>query len=369
MKLLHVAESIQGGCGTYLNELVPLQISELGVANVRVLVPREHLAQLPDILPEVIVPFARPTRKSGLLHLWKQAGEALRTFEPDVIHAHSTFAGAVLRAKSVLRPRFPALIYCSHGWVFDVVQRRSARIMLEFAERLMAVKADKIIAISNYEYEQAKRIGISETRLVTIENGISPDIRAKETVKWADARLRVLFIGRLDRQKGVDVLIKAAGGLSETISVKIIGAAVNATDAAGEIPNNIELLGWRAQPYICGLLENCDVVAMPSRWEGFGLVAIEAMRSHKAVIASAVGGLTDVVVDGLTGVLVAPEDDQALRAALLSRSKEQWHAMGYAGHQRFLARYSSAGTHRKLMALYGEMAAKSSKTAVDVAFP
>jgi glycosyltransferase involved in cell wall biosynthesis len=80
----------------------------------------------------------------------------------------------------------------------------------------------------------------------------------------------------------------------------------------------------------------CDVVVMPSRWEGFGLVAIEAMRLSKPVIASTVGGLPEIIADRETGILFPSGDAEALHGILVDASVSQLKWMGQAGHTRFL---------------------------------
>jgi glycosyltransferase involved in cell wall biosynthesis len=96
----------------------------------------------------------------------------------------------------------------------------------------------------------------------------------------------------------------------------------------------------------------CDVVVMPSRWEGFGLVAIEAMRLAKPVVASGVGGLREIIVEGVTGRLVPAEDPVALREALLADSAQRRAQMGSDGRRRFLERYCIDRTHAQLLRLY-----------------
>jgi glycosyltransferase involved in cell wall biosynthesis len=81
-------------------------------------------------------------------------------------------------------------------------------------------------------------------------------------------------------------------------------------------------------------------------------VALEAMRSRKPVIASAVGGLQSVVSDGKTGILFPAGDDKALAAAIASRRSEDWALMGAAGYVRFMERYRSERTAEELMELY-----------------
>ncbi|WP_298235867.1 glycosyltransferase [uncultured Azohydromonas sp.] len=355
MKVLHVAESIKGGCGTYLDEIVPLQVRALGARQVRCLVPREHAAQLPRVDAALLRTFERPGRLAGLPRLAREIRRVVREWRPDLIHAHSTFAGALTRALPLAGP-LPPVVYCPHGWVFDVEQPRAARWATAWAERLMSHRCARIVAISEAERRRGETAGIAPRRLVVVPNGIAAEAPG-ERAPWDTPRLRVLFVGRLDRQKGVDVLVEAARGLGDRASVRIVGDAV----VAGRRPDwgadagHVEWLGWLDQAGVAAQLNACDVVVMPSRWEGFGLVAVEAMRAGKPVWASAVGGLREVVADGVTGRLFPVGDVAALRALLMQARPATLRRMGEAGRRRFLAHYTSDRTHAALMNLYAEV--------------
>lgn len=353
MKILHVFETLPGGPATYFNEIAPNQIKMLGADNVRALVPENHIRFLRDIPHSCVATFVRQRRLTVLPGLARAVWNEVRAFQPDIIHAHSTLAGAVVRLLSLLPGKFPSIVYCPHGWAFDMETPGYLRHPVRWAERVLSPLAKVIVAISGHEFQQGIEAGIPAARMQVIENGISTDMPIATPVEWSDARTRVLFIGRLDRQKGVDILLKAAASLKDKAVFRVIGTHVTTkNDLTTSMPPNVELLGWKSAEDIAGYLAVCDVVAMPSRWEGFGLVALEAMRSRKPVIASAVGGLQTVVSHGETGVLFPTGDDAALAAAILSRDKNEWAQMGEAGHVRFLDRYRSERTNRELMQLY-----------------
>jgi glycosyltransferase involved in cell wall biosynthesis len=112
------------------------------------------------------------------------------------------------------------------------------------------------------------------------------------------------------------------------------------------------MLGWCNDKQIREQLAWADCVVIPSRWEGFGLVALEAMRAGRAVIASNVGGLPEVIDPGVTGWLVPPDDPSALRATLLSLGDEQLAAAGAAGRRHFVQRFTIERTADALLAVY-----------------
>jgi glycosyltransferase involved in cell wall biosynthesis len=164
--------------------------------------------------------------------------------------------------------------------------------------------------------------------------------------------LKVLFVGRLDRQKGVDVLIEAVQPLEKRVSTRVVGESVLAGGLLRRNSEGVEFLGWLDRTAVASQMAACDVVVVPSRWEGFGLVAIEAMRMGKPVVASAVGGLPEIIVDGLTGKLVPPEDSAALTEVLQQLDPAACARMGAAGRERFLELYSIDRTHARLKRLY-----------------
>jgi glycosyltransferase involved in cell wall biosynthesis len=354
-RVLHIAESIRGGCGTYLNELVPRQIAEVGTEKIRVLVPDRHRSQIPEVADSSVETFHRPGRMLGLIFFAVGLIAVMRAFRPQLVHAHSTFAGAIVRVLSMFTTRTPPIVYCPHGWVFDTTDRPAIKAAMQTAERFLSRWCAAVVAISQSEKSVAEAIGIPGDKVVLIRNGLSTAAPVVRAANWDDSRLRILFVGRLDRQKGIDVLLEAIQPLQHQTAVRVVGESVLSKSASRVDSPNVEYLGWLDQKSITSQMMACDVVVMPSRWEGFGLVAIEAMRLAKPVIASRVGGLVEIVVDGVTGRLVPIEDIAALRDALLADSEADRRRMGAAGRERFLDRFSIDRTHAQLISLYGSI--------------
>ncbi|NTF34174.1 glycosyltransferase [Rhizobium skierniewicense] len=356
MRVLHVFETLPGGPATYSNETIPTQIKDLGAENVRIIVPDAHVSFLKQTPHRCVATFKRRGRLRSLPALARAVSQEVKAFKPDIIHAHSTFAGLIVRAISVLPGAFPPIVYCPHGWVFDMETLGLLRRPASWVERLLSPLCHTIVAISDHEYREGIKAGIPAHRMIVIENGISSQIPVTNPATWDDPRTKVLFVGRLDRQKGVDILLTAAAELTDKAVFRVIGAHVTTRNNLTQAPPaNVELLGWKSSEDIAGHLAVCDVVAMPSRWEGFGLVALEAMRAHKPVIASRVGGLQSVVLDGETGVLFPPGDADALATAIASHGREDWTRMGSAGYARFIERYRSERTNSTLMQLYRDI--------------
>lgn len=363
MKLLHVTESVQGGIATYLDTIAPAQQARFDPEELGFLVTPAGAASLRDVAPgyrhEVT-----PARGAGLafLRYARDVARAVRRFQPEVIHAHSTFAGVVVRILGLLGGHRAQVIYCPHGWSFDRHDGRVRALAYRVLERALAGLATRIVCISKHEYRQARRLGIPRRRLALACNGLPP-VPAAGAAKptgssAAGDPLRLAFVGRLDRQKGVDVLHAALARLPRPWHLVCVGAPV-LDDAspegglpAGAEDGRIVATGWLDAEGVAAVLAGCDVVVVPSRWEGFGLVAIEAMRQGRAVIASKVGGLRDIVLDGETGALVPPGDAAALATRLAALDRPTLAAWGTAGYQRHRAFFTDARLIARLDAVY-----------------
>lgn len=359
MKILHVCETVKGGLASYLNELLPAQREAVGAGNVILLAPDVHQDFLVGI--SGIRTFKRPSRKGGLLNLAIAYIHTMRKERPDIVHVHSTFAGFIVR---MLRPFFlhTPVIYCPHGWAMDMEQSGLKKALIAQIEWALSFLCEKIIAISEYERETGIEAGIAERKIVTIYNGIAAQPPAFAPVSWDDERLKILFVGRFDRQKGVDVLLEAVAPLQNEISLHLIGGSVSGDDSfdLDHYPFARQC-GWLQPPEITAWLGQCDAVVVPSRWEGFGLIAIEAMRMAKPVIASRVGGLAEILENGKSGLYVPPNDAKALRSTLQRLDKETCSHMGSVGRQRFLDHFTSTNLIAQVMSLYETVSKQNCK--------
>jgi glycosyltransferase involved in cell wall biosynthesis len=342
VSVLHVAETAQGGVGSYIEEVVAVQVARYGAGAVRVVLPREHAAHFKSLPPATLRTFdvAGAGRLICMLRMARLVWAEVRRLRPDVVHVHSTYAGFVVRPLLALMPNRPRVVYCAHGWAFDRRASPWVNRAVAWVERVWSRWSDAVVCISRHDQHSALRAGLPAQRLVVILNGIADVPREAEGVaaaagRWPEGALRVLFVGRLDRQKGVDILYEALRQLGDRVAAVVVGAAVVAAEKAAEPPANVHITGWLARDKIAALYQAAQVLVVPSRWEGFGLVALEAMRAGRAVVASRVGGLPEVVADGYSGVLFEPEDAAALAQALSSLSSEQLSAMGGVGRRRF----------------------------------
>jgi glycosyltransferase involved in cell wall biosynthesis len=355
--ILHAAENIKGGVGTYLRDLLAMQRESFGDGVVTALLPASQASIVRAPAGIEIVTFDdRGPRWLSTLRLASSMRQLMARKRPDVVHLHSTFAGAALRPLLKLVGGHAKIVYCAHGWAFDRETSFVSRLVAKLLERILSHWCDAVICISRHEMTLAERIGIAADKLLLISNGIPRDNPRvawnPADVEWPEGKRRVLFVGRFDRQKGTDVLLAALGELQDTAHCYLVGESVLGDGNELVLPPNARATGWLSPNEIEVFYRSADVVVVPSRWEGFGLIAAEAMRAGLPVIASRVGGLVEIVEDGVTGVLVPPGDTAALVSALRDTSDDRLDTMGRAGRQRFLRHFTMERVHRQITELY-----------------
>ena len=263
------------------------------------------------LLPLLFTSFVRAARRAS--------GEA------DVVHAHWLPLAAV-----GLATRKPVVVQL---WGTDVELARRA----PWLARALMRRVRLVICASSMLAEAARSLGAPDVRVVP------SGVRVPDRVGDEDEPPFVLYAGRLSPEKGVVELVEAADGLP----LVVVGDGPlreRVPGALGLIPRH-ELEPW---------YERCAVVACPSYREGFGVTCAEAMAHGKPVVASAVGGLVDLVVDGETGLLVPPGDVPALRAALerLLGDRGLRARLGENGRKRAIERFSWKSATEATVAAY-----------------
>lgn len=368
VRILHVVESLRGGVASYLEEVLTYQKLKFGKDNIAVIVPSCEVQDLPSAVDIPVFTFESTHRRiTNIPVVVKAMRQASQGFVPDVVHAHSSIAGAAARFCVPTLPGRPALVYCAHGWAFDRRDWWLKNMVFAGAEWLMSWLTDQIICISEHDTLSARAIRIPQRKLMTVRNGISvapPPVPAAEsgTVAWGEG-LRVLFVGRFDRQKGIDLFCHALSSQPDMCGVAV-GSAVVGGKTLVKFPSNVQCTGWLTRQEVQRYMASCDVLVMPSRWEGFGLSALEAMRAGKAVIASNVGGLKELIVDNKTGLLVEPDNQRALTAALASMTRERAEEMGAAARRRFLQSFTAERMNLQLAGLYTDLAQERARQMV-----
>lgn len=191
-------------------------------------------------------------------------------------------------------------------------------------------RADAVIALTPRLAGLLAGVGVPERRVHVIPSGVSDglfDGAGRAAPKDLPPRPRVLFLGRLHNQKGVDVLVRAlvampgvhlvvAGDGPERRALHRLVERLGLTD-------RVRFLGFVPRTEVPGLLASADVLALPSRYEEMGTAVLEGFRAGVPVVAADTGGVSSMVSDGVTGLLVPPGQPAALGAALQRVLRDQ----------------------------------------------
>jgi glycosyltransferase involved in cell wall biosynthesis len=190
-----------------------------------------------------------------------------------------------------------------------------------FWSRLFLGSCRHVIAVSPAVAAYAAQVAPAlAERIDVIRNGIDPGEFDGVTAEQREGAY-LLAVGRLSAQKGFDVLLDALGRMERPPPLVIAGSGPDATSLAAQadrlgLVSRVTLLGEVPRERVKSLLAGAGVVVMPSRFEGNPLIALEAMQAGAPLVASDIPGLPPELVDGVTGVLVPPDDSAALAAAL-----------------------------------------------------
>ncbi|QIS42979.1 glycosyltransferase [Clavibacter capsici] len=328
---------------------------------------------------------ARAVPKDELLpHMGELADGLLadwRTNRPDVVHSHFWMSGvaaldaaARLASSPVGAAAAPPVLHTFHA-LGSVKRRHLGAEDTSPAERAelepgVGRRADAVVATCSDEAAELVRAGVDAARITVIPCGVdiehfTPRSYADtdaDTDAGAGAPMRVMVVGRLVPRKGVDLAITALGILADRgqrdVELVIVGGSGDAAGAtedaearrlmdaarAAGVADRVRLHGRVSQADMPAVMRTADVVVCAPWYEPFGIVPLEAMASGVPVVASAVGGLTDSVVDGVTGILVPPRDPAAIADALgeLLADPARRRALGRAGRDRMEHGYSWA---------------------------
>jgi len=360
VKVLHAAETIKGGVATVMKSLLKDQYSRFGHNQVRALIPQDHLQELETVPKNIVFTFKRKKRSiSGLVWFSIQFIKMLIQFKPDVVHLHSTFSGFLGRLILILlRPFYrPSVIYCPHAFAFLMEGSQNRRKLFAWIERLLAKGADVIICVGEYEKKQAQAWGIPAEKMRVVHNGVSPLEKTAEKTPISESNLRkLLFVGRFDYQKGFDIILDLIPKLKPgSFSLTIVGAAVNSSQKPKEF-QGVTYTGWLKPDELALHYAQADVVLIPSRWEGFAMVPLEAMRAKCAILATNTTSLPEVVTDGENGRLLELSPCLADEMAEIIKNTpiEEWRRMGEAGFDKFLAEFTESKMVEHTAALYQE---------------
>lgn len=306
-------------------------------------------------IPVIDFPYRQEFSLAGLRALRR----VVRDRNIDLVHAHSAKTATMAGLLRLVAPEVKIIVTRR----VDFSTRRNPLRRFKYA-----VLPHRTIAISNGIREVLIADGIAPEAITVIPSGIDmarfegvEPIPLRQDLGIPEATPLIGFVGALTHHKGVDVLLDAVHRMPKEMpwSLVIIGAGEDEGElrkqarAAGRA--HVHFLGFRED--VPSILRALDVFVLPSRSEGLGTSILDAMACELPVVGSRVGGIPEACRDGETGILVPPEDPEALAEALerLLADADLRRDLGGRGRQLVERRFQALHTAEETYRLYGEL--------------
>jgi glycosyltransferase involved in cell wall biosynthesis len=297
-------------------------------------------ASLEELLDSPAIRHVKVPSLGRRVHLWRDVSALVSLIRivfderPDIVDTHMAKAGTLGRMAALAynltrRPRRRCVVvHTFHGHVLEGYFSPSVNRVVRFAERTLGRVTDRAITISpRQRLDIVERYHVAAARRVAmVPLGLELDdlLAIPPSAPGGQAGRPVVFgfVGRLVPIKDPETLLRAFALVREQVptarlhfvgdgelkdTVRTLAAALGFADA-------VELLGWRKD--LRGVYDGIDVLVLSSRSEGTPFALVEAMAAGRPVVATDVGGVADILVDGVTGILVTPRDPPALAAAM-----------------------------------------------------
>ena len=337
--IVHIAQSA-GGVAEYLYMFLK-NFKDKNFENI-LIVSEDYREKLDKFKPYVsniyIVPMVREVELKNDVKAILKVRKILKQIKPNIVYLHSSKAGAIGRIALALNFK-TKILYNAHGWYFNAQISNIKKKIFVVIEKILAVKTNKIINISKSEHESALKHKIApEKKMCVIENGIDftkfenndkyrEETRKKYHVKNDEIVIGV--VGRLTEQKDPLTMIKAFELVhkeNRNVRLMYVGSGNLEEDVKQyakekNILDKIIITGWvdDVEQYIPAF----DIAVLPSKWEGFGLVLIEYMACDKPIIATNVGGISDIIENFKNGILCSVQDYKTIGETIIKLIKNE----------------------------------------------
>jgi glycogen(starch) synthase len=274
---------------------------------------------------------------AGMISLRRRVAALKREFAPELIHIHNFGLSILFHLETADASTAPMLFTATLEILpgADTGPDTLLRRTLGAAAWVTGVSSDTLAQVRARAPETVSRSSV-------IFNGL--DLPALLSKPLPTERPRLLCLGRLQTQKGFDLALSALPAVLDRfpeVRLTIAGdgperAALERGASELKLTGFVDFIGWVSPDKVPELINTATIVLMPSRWEGFGLVALEAGLLARPVIATRVGGLPEVIADGETGILMESENSRALADAimLLLADPEKAARIGQAARRR-----------------------------------
>lgn len=317
--------------------------------------------------------FARDIRPFDEIRAFFELLSVLRKERPAIVHLNSSKAG-VLGALAARIAGVPNIVFTAHGWPFLETTRAIPRAVRWCGSALTVLLSHRVICVSDFDRTRAEHMPFAKKKLTRIYNGLPPQEfidreRARDAIVPADVAGRhardlwVLTSAELHPNKNLSVAIDAITRFKDEHShtATIFYVIVGDGEERAMLESEIERRRMHEHIFLAGFIPNAsrylkafDVFVLPSRKEGLPYVLLEAGAAGLPAIASAVGGIPEIVTDGKSGFLIAPGDSAGLEAKLtmLANSTALRASLGEALQRDVASRFSIERMVEETSALY-----------------
>jgi glycosyltransferase involved in cell wall biosynthesis len=300
-----------------------------------------------------------------------RAMRRLARIAPDVVEAPEFHAAGLFPAlRARLGARSPAVIARLHAPSFMTARLAADRADLDLrageALEATSVRSARVITAPSRALAElvARRWHLRAGRVRVVPNPIDEGLFAAAPLE-AERPDSILIVGRIERAKGHDLLVEALPDIRRAVPgarLLVVGADGGAREqlerraAELKVADAITWAGARSRDELPSVYRSASVCVVPSRFEAFPYTALEAMACGRAVLASRVGGLAEVIDDGHDGVLVEPESPAALAAGIqrLLLGEQERRRLGSAARERVLSSYAARKVAARMVDLYAE---------------
>ncbi|HET6392867.1 MAG TPA: glycosyltransferase [Blastococcus sp.] len=317
---------------------------------------------------------ATPDGPVELLRQFLRIRADIRRHRYDVVHTHTSVAGAMGRV-AAWSAGTPVRLHMLHAYAGHAGVPQPKRSLYRLVERALGLSTTHYVAGSRFIRDVGLRHRMFRPEDVTVihyssrmavgDAGAADRARLRDELGLpADARL-IALVGRIEDQKGADLLVRAVPAVVAQVPqahVLVVGEGTRRAEAealAGElgVSGHVHFTGWRHD--LADVMRAVDVLALPSRWEAFGIVNLEAMAAAKPVVGFAVEGIPEVVVHGETGLLspAGAVDDLARDLVRVLTDPALAADLGAAGRRRFLGTFTPERMVEAHVRLYEELLA------------
>lgn len=350
--VLHICETARGGVGTYIDTIIR---TTNGIFRNLVILPDAHSEMI--CATDDKLEFNYKQRSAiAVARMLKVVLNTIKNRRPDLIFCHSSFSLAAVLLVRALNPR-AKIIYCAHGWAAGQEMKPGfKRAFITRVEAFLTWLPSLVVSVSQTDYKHAIRHRYMG-RHCLVENAVSPVSTPIVRSDPGTSRIKLLFVGRHDRQKGLDILLDAfaiARKKNPHLELTIIGEAVRTqspTMIGGNTNDGVRFIGWVAASDIDQHYQAADLLVMPSRWEGLPLVLLEAMRNGTPTLVSNRSGLPELIEPGVSG-LVADLTVPDVATALANLNRDKLSHMRDACLELFERRYHANRLGAEITNLY-----------------